>query len=234
MRKLIPTLLVLCLASVGLWSQEVGSIDFRTAAREPAWDHPLPQPPADCGTKSNFHHSSGFAVGLEPLKIEFVSVKPATLAQGMKFTATIRLRNLGTGPAQIPWNLSPKDTKSKQDPKHMAYVWGQASVRVDQNGAGREFASTPPLFADSKNSQYWKTLAPGRSVSITFAVDTECTGKQPCPKLEVGEATLTAEWMQAEVSTEANGCDVQTAGMIQYELKSDPLNVRIAREAVNP
>jgi hypothetical protein len=232
-------IVLLVLAPIGrMHAQEIASTDLA----QPSVTSVVPQQEQ---IKHEFATSCGkpgvgFADGVvstdshAPIKIEVdvVSIGDTRLVIGHSVEATIRLKNTGAKPIQIPWSTDFRTTQDGQDPKMRSWNvgWFEVSLKNKETVDNVELKSkSQNLFASKLVSGSSLTIKPGEWISVQIAFNVEMQHPQ-FERLEKGDSELSVEWFQTARTRRVADCGV-TLGYFTYTYQQ--INPLVAVEVEN-
>lgn len=226
------------------WAQMVAFRDLTTGWRVPS-EH-VPGPTNDQCPKINYSLSDGEKAGSskppkpegERLELQIVQVSPAQLKIDEEFTATVRLKNAGSGEVLIPatadgaqLSASPGNDSDMEE----KYEVGDVSFRLATGKDHRApmFLSTGgALFADPEDKKTYVSLAPGNWLDIKLRGAVECGAAKCLGALQSdSDAVLTAWWYQRVLTHRVSGCDESHGSIAVRELDSTPFKVAVHNSA---
>jgi hypothetical protein len=232
---------VLALASVCL-GQQVGSRDLTLSWQAPN-DH-LPSPLSAACPTVNSTISQGnppqqpAAKEIDDKALEFTiaEVTPPELHIGEDFTATVRLKNIGSAEILLPWQPDgERVVRISPDGKEEMYEVADVTFRL-KTGAKRRTAmfleSAGALFAHPEDEASYIKLDPGRWVDVKLKGVLTC-GLPECPDDAVPDdhAVLTAWWYQRILTHKVEGCSEDHGSSVVRQLDSAPRSIVVLAPA---
>lgn len=227
--RFVAFLLVVLATTFGQ-AQLVASKDMTGREPQPAREMNVPLP-AECPqTDERFiDHADGFVRKQHPEKLELsiVSVEPALLAPGKDFKVTVRLKNVGSYNALIPWQeMQVQPAQIDPEDSTVSYQSALISLKV---GTAKEspirIKGELWLHGAPNERRDFLELLPGNWVELSFSGKAECQyDGDLCRKLEPdGRGALTAHWEQWLFEEKVENCRAKTAALVMRRLKSDPI-----------
>jgi hypothetical protein len=226
---------VLALAPFCL-AQQVGSRDLTLSWQAPN-DH-LPSPlSAACPTVN-----ATISEGLQPkqpaakeiddkaLEFTIAEVTPPELHIGDDFTATVRLKNIGSAEILVPWQPDgERVVRVSPDGKEEMYEVADVTFRLKTGAKNRTsmfLESAGALFAHPDDEASYIKLDPGRWVDIKLKGVVAC-GLPECPDDAVPDdhAVLTAWWYQRILAHKVEGCSEDHSSSVVRQLDSAPRSI---------
>jgi hypothetical protein len=226
----------LCLA------QEIGSRDL-TLAWEAPNDH-LPSPLSAACPTVNSTISPGVqskqpaAKNLDDKSLEFTiaEVTPPELHIGDDFTATVRLKNIGSAEILLPWQPDgERVVRVSPDGKEEMYEVADVTFRLKTGAKHRApmfLESAGALFAHPEDEASYIKLDPGRWVDVKLKGVLTC-GLPECPDDAVPDdhAVLTAWWYQRILTHKVEGCNEDHGSSVVRQLDSAPRSIVVLAPA---
>jgi hypothetical protein len=244
--RAIAKLFSLVLLAVGpaqvCLAQESGFRDLTLAWRAP--DDHIPSPPIETCPSVNSTVSGGAqstdqpTPGPKSLQLTITQIIPSELHIGADFTATVRLKNIGTAGVLIPWQPDgEKVVRISQDGTKEMYEVADVSFRLrtgDKKRAPLIVQSEGALFAHPADPASYLDLAPGGWLEVKLKGTVAC-GLSECPVEPEADdhAVLTAWWYQRVLTHRVQGCNEEHGSSAVREVDSAPFPVAV-RPASTP
>jgi hypothetical protein len=237
--KICETALLMLVLTVSSHAQQIASVDL---AHPPAAlaDSDQNQQKDDfsggCG-RSVVGFADGVVVNDDhaprKIEVEFISVSDTTLVVGSNVEGTIKLKNVGTKPIQIPWNTDFLTTQNGQDPTVRAWEVGIFRIELKSaKNSDAELKGTSQLLFGSKlvSGSMW-TVKSGEWITaqISFKVEPQAGTHQ---QVTQGQFELLVEWSQTARTRRVKDCGV-TLGYYSYGAYYQQSNPRIAVKVEN-
>jgi hypothetical protein len=214
-------------------AQQAGSRDLTISWRAPE-DHVAP-PSSSCDqVNSTVARDSQPAkppsINEKGLQLTIAQIAPPELTNGADFTATVRLKNIGTSKVLVPWQPDGEQaTRVSQDGKEERYEVADVTFRLKTGNKSRApmfLDSQGALFANPDDPATYLELTPGRWVDIKLKGTVEC-GLPECPvRIHPDDhAILTAWWYQRVLTHKVEGCNENHGSNSVRELDSAPFSV---------
>jgi hypothetical protein len=166
------------------------------------------------------------------LELTIVETTPAKLEIGNDFSASVRLKNIGTTSVLVPSVADGEQVlRSSADATEEKYEVGDISFRLttgNPHGIPIYLNSAGALFANPDDKASYVALEPGKWLEIKLHARVEC-GMEDC----MGEiqpdskAVLTAWWYQRVLSHRVTGCEETHGSFTVRELDSAPFTVEV-------
>jgi len=219
-------------------AQQAGYRDLTISWRAPDDHIPSPSsetcPNAQSTVSDGDHPQTPATAGKQDDKLELTitEVVPSDLHLGDDFTATVRLKNIGTTKVLIPWQPDGEQvTRVSKDGKQEIYEVADVAFRLKTGGQKRV-----PMFLDSEGALFahpddhatYLELEPGRWADIKLKGSVIC-GLPPCPvEAEADDhAVLTAWWYQRVLTHRVDGCNENHGASTVRKLDSSPFPLAI-------
>lgn len=190
--------------------------------------------PTSCGKPG-----VGFADGVvltddrkpRKIEVELVTTSNTRLLIGTNVEATIRLKNVGAEPIQIPWSTDFHTTENGQDPKTRSWDvgWFQPKLKSTEPNNNAELKSmSQNLFASKLVSGSSLTIRSGEWITaqISFKVEAQ---NPTFEQVKQGTAELSVEWSQTARTRRVAGCGV-TLGYFTYIYQQNNPSITVAVE----
>jgi hypothetical protein len=229
--KICESAFLMLLAAVSSQAQQIASVDLAHPPVALADPHLIQQGdefPGSCGKPG-----VGFADGVvvnddhEPRKIEveFITVSDTKFVIGRNVEGTIKLKNVGTKPIQIPWSTDFRTTQNGQDPNFRSWEIGMFRIELKSaKNSDAELKNTSQvLFSSKLVSGSTLTVRPGEWITaqISFKVEPQ---EGSYEHVTQGQFELSAAWSQTARTRGIEDCGL-TPGYFSYGgfyLQSNP------------
>jgi hypothetical protein len=217
-------------------AQQVGSRDL-TQSWQPPNDH-LPSPlSAACPTVNSTISPGSQMPGATPkaiddkaLEFTIAELAPPELHIGEDFTATVRLKNIGSAEILVPWQPDgERVVRVSPDGKEEMYEVADVTFRLKTGAKHRApmfLESAGALFAHPDDEASYVKLDPGRWVDVKLKGVLTC-GLPECPDDAVPDdhAVLTAWWYQRILTHKVEGCSEDHGSSVVRQLDSAPRSI---------
>jgi hypothetical protein len=211
--KVCETAFAVLVLAISNHAQQIASVDLAHPPVALADPHPMQQKdefPESCG-KPGVGFADGVAVtdDHEPRKIdvEFSSVSDTRLVIGRNVEGTIKLKNVGTRPIEIPWSTDFRTTQNGQDPNFRSWEIGMFRLQLKsaKNGDAELKNTSQVLFSAKLVSGSTLTVRPGEWITaqISFKVEPQ---EGSYEHLTQGQFELSAEWYQTARARRIKDC----------------------------
>jgi hypothetical protein len=231
----LTSLLAVCLVNF-CPAQQVGSRDLTLSWQAPN-DH-LPSPlSAACPTVNSTispgaqtQEPAAKAIDDKALEFTIAEVDPPELHIGDDFTATVRLKNIGSAEILVPWQPDgERVVRVSPDGKEEMYEVADVTFRLKTGARHRApmfLESAGALFAHPDDEASYVKLDPGRWVDVKLKGVLTC-GLPECPDTAVPDehAVMTAWWYQRILTHKVEGCSEDHGSSVVRQLDSAPRSV---------
>ena len=162
------------------------------------------------------------------IEVEFVTVSDTRLTVGSVVEGTVRLRNLGDKPIELPWSTDFRTTQNGQDPKLRSWEVGMFQIQLKRaKNSDIELKSTSQvLFGSKLVSGTLLTVKPGEWITVQISFDIE-SAEGAFQEVSQGPFELSVEWSQTARTRQLNDCGVML-GYFSYGDYYEQNNPRIA------
>lgn len=214
-------------------AQLVGVRDLTSGWRVPSEHISVPQTCNDSNSSIDADPTSqspGNAQATKSLELAIVTISPARLEIGGDFTATLRLKNIGTQPVLVPSVADGEQLASASaDATEEKYEVGDVSFRL-LSGKSRRIptflSSRGALFANPDDHRSYLSLEPGSWLELKLKGTVECGVEECLGEIQPdNKAVLTAWWYQRVLTHRVNGCNEAHGSSTIREVDSAPLEV---------
>lgn len=179
-----------------------------------------------------YHVSDGVVLGGSGiLEVEIVAVEPRPIVEGKAAIVTARVKNVGKGSAEVPWNedVASVSNSSSSELKSIKREYAELTLRIPyDNGLGvvKGYAA---LYAIPGEAQQHLSLEPGEWAELRFTAVAECHNGSHCAAKSDPRASLVAEWRQwtSFEERDANNCVSQSGSYFVSERISKAYQVDI-------
>jgi hypothetical protein len=163
------------------------------------------------------------------IKVELVSINDTNLIIGSEIVATVKMRNAGRNPIQIPWSTNFQTTQDGQDPENLRWEFGQFQIAL-RNKKGQYdglMNTSEPLYGSMSVPNSMLTIKPGEWITaqISFQVTTEHPEYE---QITEGTSDLALEWFQTVRTRVVKDCGIRL-GYFPYDSFYDHDNRVVVR-----
>jgi hypothetical protein len=241
MRLIAPLTLFLLAAPSLSFAQQTGYRDLTLSWRAPDDHIPSPSMTSCPSPKATISHGAVVnGVPIEsrtpdpPDKVELTitEIVPGKLQIGQSFTATVRVKNMGSSTLKIPWQPDGEQaTRASQDGTEEQYEVADVTFRLVTAGHKNSptlLTSEGALFANPSDPMTYIEIAPNRWVDIKLSGTVECGLERCLGEIEPDDhAVLTAWWYQRLLTHRVKDCAEDHGSYEVRELNSQPFPVAI-------
>ena len=227
-------ILLLLLGGVGL-AQQAGFKDLTSVQSRVPAEH-VPGPPLGACPTVKTHVQNGAltpALGAEKQDaVEFTIDSVSPLHIGGNFTATVRLKNIGTQPLLIPWETDgERVTRVSEDGQKESYQATDIALILKSPGQRPAWLdASAVLFAHPEVKASYLEVPPGQWAEIKINGKLACGEEElPCGKIAPEKnATLTAWWYERELTHQVHDCNEDHGNFVIREMDAKPLPVTVS------
>lgn len=227
-------ILLLLLSGIGR-AQQAGFKDLTAVQMRVPAEH-VPGPPLGACPTVKTHVLNGApapAVGAEkPDAVEFTIDNVSPLHIGGDFTATLRLKNMGTQPLFVPWETDgERVTQVSEDGQTESYEVADIALILKSAAQPRPawLDASAALFAHRDLKSSYLEVPAGQWAEIKVKGKLECGEEElPCGKIVPGKnSTLIAWWYERELTHQVHDCNDDHGNTVIREIDSKPLPVTV-------
>jgi hypothetical protein len=232
-----------CVPSL-LFAQQVGSKDLTISWRAPN-DH-IASPDSEKCPQIHATINHGNEVQTHPfadkpdtdvLALTISKIEPTVLHLDEDFTATVQVKNTGTGKISIPWQPDGEQAVSiSKDSAEEKYEVADVNFHLtisDKKQPPIFLQSAGAVFANPEDHTSYIELGQGQWVEMKLRGAVTCAFER-CPGeiVPAEHAMLSAWWYQRVLTHHVSGCNEDHGATTVRELTSTPFPVRIVKAAI--